>query len=61
MQLNYWKNICPPVDGMQKISSICWSPNGRRMALVGSDRVVQLYNESGEKKDKFPTKASEKG
>lgn len=37
MQLNYWKNIIPPVDGMQKISSICWSPNGRRLAVVGSD------------------------
>ena len=49
------------MDGMQKISSICWSANGRRMAVVGSDRVVQMFNESGEKKDKFPTKASEKG
>ena len=30
---------------MQKIQSICWSPNGKRMALVSADRVVQLYNE----------------
>jgi hypothetical protein len=45
MQLKYSMNLCQAVDGMQKIQSISWSPNGKRMALVSADRVVQIYNE----------------
>ena len=32
------------------------SPNSRRMAAVTTDRVVQLFDENGERKDKFSTK-----
>jgi len=61
MQLRYLKNLQPAVDGMKKISSIAWSDNGMRLAICGSDRIVNLYNEEAEYKDRFPTKSGEKG
>jgi hypothetical protein len=32
-----------------------------RLAVCGSDRIVNLYNEDAEYKDRFPTKSGEKG
>jgi WD40 repeat protein len=46
---------------MKKISSMCWSANGKKLAICGSDRVVNLYNSEGEYKDRFPAKSGEKG
>ena len=39
MQLKYSGNLIPPVDGMQKIAAIAWSPNGKRLAVATADRV----------------------
>jgi intraflagellar transport protein 172 len=61
MQIKYWKNLQSPIDGMQKISSMCWSPDSKRLAVSTADRVVQLYDEHGEKKDRFGTRPAEKG
>lgn len=61
MQLRYLKNVSPAGDSISKINAIAWSPNGNKLASVGEDRVVYLYNDAGERKDKFPTKASDKG
>ena len=47
MQIKYWKNLQPPIDGMQKISSITWSPNSKRMAVATADRVIHLFDENG--------------
>lgn len=44
---------------MQKISAITWSPNSSRLAVSTADRVVQLYDETGERKDRFSTRAAE--
>ena len=60
MQLRYQKNVQKPTDGMQKITAISWSPNSQRLAVVSVDRIVQLYDESGERKDRFTTKAADK-
>jgi intraflagellar transport protein 172 len=60
MQIKYWKNLQSPIDGMQKISSLCWSPNSKRMAVATADRVVHLFDENGEKKDKFSTRPADK-
>jgi len=46
---------------MQKISTICWSQNGSRMAVATADRVVNMFDSEGERKDKFPTKPAERG
>ena len=59
MQIKYWKNLQAPIDGMQKISALAWSPNSSRFAVSTADRVVQLYDETGERKDRFSTRAAE--
>ena len=35
---------------------MAWSPNNTKMAVVTMDRVVILYDELGERRDKFSTK-----
>ena len=30
MNIRYWGNLQSPVDAMQKISAIAWSPNSKR-------------------------------
>lgn len=60
MQLRYSKNLQSAVDGMQKISAVAWSPNGQKLAVSTADRVVHLYDDYGERRDKFPTRPAEK-
>lgn len=45
---------------MQKISGITWSPNSKRMAVAASDRVIHLYDEQGQKRDKFSIRPADK-
>jgi len=45
---------------MQKISSITWSPNSKRMAVATADRVVHLFDENGQRQDKFSTRPADK-
>ncbi|KAG8230356.1 hypothetical protein J437_LFUL000627, partial [Ladona fulva] len=56
MQLKYLRNILPTQESLDKICAIAWSPNNLKLAVCASDRVVQLFDEFGERKDKFPTK-----
>nr|CAD7197554.1 unnamed protein product [Timema douglasi] len=44
------------VDGAAKICAIAWAPNNVKLAVCTSDRVISLFDDSGEKKDKFSTK-----
>mmetsp|Transcript_9049 Transcript_9049/g.28266 ORF Transcript_9049/g.28266 Transcript_9049/m.28266 type:complete len:112 (-) Transcript_9049:12-347(-) len=44
-----------------KITAICYSPNNRKLAACGMDRVVRLFNDQGEPVDKFSTKPADKG
>lgn len=43
-------------DGACKVTALAWSPNNTKMAVVTMDRVVILYDELGERRDKFSTK-----
>lgn len=43
-------------DAPCKVTAICWSPNNVKLAICTTDRVVLLFDEHGEKKDKFTTK-----
>ena len=43
MQLNFWKNINPPIDGISKISALTWA--GNKLAVGTADRIVYLFNE----------------
>lgn len=40
MQLRYSSNLIPAVDGMQKIASVSWAPNGKKFAVATADRVT---------------------
>ena len=55
MQVKFFQQISDPVNGEAQISAICFSPNGQKLALC-IDRVVQLYDEMGELRDRFATK-----
>eukprot|EP00937_MAST-01D_sp_MAST-1D-sp2_P002340 g2340.t1 len=46
--------------GITRVTAMDWSPNNRRLAVVTTDRVVHLYDEQGERRDKFSTKPAEK-
>lgn len=35
---------------------MAWAPNSSRLAVCTADRVVLLYDEQGERRDKFSTK-----
>ena len=45
---------------MCKVTAVCWSPNNRRLAIVTVDKVVHLFDENGERRDKFSTKPADK-
>jgi intraflagellar transport protein 172 len=44
---------------MAKIAAIAWAPNNLKLAICTSDRIIHLFDETGEKKDKFSTKPLE--
>jgi intraflagellar transport protein 172 len=39
--------------------AVAWSPNNQRIAVATNDRVIHLFDEMGERKDKFPTKPAD--
>jgi hypothetical protein len=43
-------------DGAAKIAAIAWAPNNVKLAICTSDCIIHLFDEMGEKKDKFSTK-----
>ena len=45
---------------MQKISALAWAPNCKRFAVATADRIIHLYDENGEKRDKFNTRPADK-
>ncbi|CAM9769485.1 unnamed protein product, partial [Phaeothamnion confervicola] len=67
MQLRHLKTVmqppAPPGGQLQifKVTAVAWAPNGRKLAVCTADRVVTLYDENGEKRDKFSTKPADKG
>ncbi|TPX67270.1 hypothetical protein SpCBS45565_g03981 [Spizellomyces sp. 'palustris'] len=50
------KSIIPPADSPQRVTALAWSQNNQKLAVVGLDKVVQLFDETGERKDRFATK-----
>mmetsp|Transcript_12954 Transcript_12954/g.39944 ORF Transcript_12954/g.39944 Transcript_12954/m.39944 type:complete len:135 (+) Transcript_12954:73-477(+) len=65
------RHLCAllPADGTStssiphdaKITAVCYSPNNRKLAVCGIDRVVRLFSDQGEQMDKFSTKPADKG
>jgi intraflagellar transport protein 172 len=60
MQLRHLKTLMPPADGMCRVTALCFSPNNARLAVVTVDKVVHLFDETGERRDKFATKPGDK-
>lgn len=48
-----------PQEGAAKGTCMIWAPKIIRFAVCTVDRVVLLYDEQGEKRDKFSTKPAE--
>lgn len=55
---NYGCIIYAPLvqDGPASIMAMAWSPNNLKLAVCNSERCIILYDEEGNKRDKFPTK-----
>ena len=51
--------ILPAQDGAARVAAVAWAPSNKKFAVATADRVVQLYNDLGEKKDKFSTKPAD--
>lgn len=60
MQLQHLQTLLPPDERVNKVTAIAFSPNNKKVAVVTLDRVVHLFDENGERKDKFITKAAVK-
>ncbi|XP_050690071.1 intraflagellar transport protein 172 homolog [Eriocheir sinensis] len=59
MNIKHIKNILPPQDGAAKITAMAWSPNNIKLAVATAERVVLLFDEQGERRDKFSTKPAD--
>ncbi|KAE8286539.1 Intraflagellar transport protein 172-like protein [Larimichthys crocea] len=56
MQLKHLKTLLTPQEGAAKVTCMAWAPNNAKFAVCTVDRVVLLYDEQGERRDKFSTK-----
>uniref|UniRef100_A0A8C5M8P1 Intraflagellar transport 172 n=1 Tax=Leptobrachium leishanense TaxID=445787 RepID=A0A8C5M8P1_9ANUR len=59
MQLKHMKNLLSPQEGAAKVTCMTWAPNNSKFAVCTVDRVVLLYDEHGERRDKFSTKPAD--
>ncbi|KAJ8355794.1 hypothetical protein SKAU_G00185880 [Synaphobranchus kaupii] len=59
MQLKHLKTLLIPQDGAAKVTCMTWAPNNGKFAVCTVDRVVLLYDEQGERRDKFSTKPAD--
>ncbi|XP_053239953.1 intraflagellar transport protein 172 homolog isoform X3 [Podarcis raffonei] len=59
MQLRHVRTLLTPQDGAAKVTCMAWAPNNAKFAVCTVDRVVLLYDEHGERRDKFSTKPTD--
>jgi intraflagellar transport protein 172 len=59
MQLRHLKTVQPAQPTMARIQASAWSPNNKRLAVADAQRFVHLFDEGGERRDKFATKAAD--
>lgn len=58
MQVQFYHNLIKGQQGPARTQAICFSPNNKRLAIADATRHIQLFDEQGERRDKFPTKAA---
>ncbi|XP_024531630.1 intraflagellar transport protein 172 [Selaginella moellendorffii] len=56
MQLRHGRSLMPGGTQIDKVTALAWSPNSRRLAVATLSRIVNLFDENGELKDRFATK-----
>eukprot|EP00760_Papus_ankaliazontas_P035970 PhM_4_TR811/c0_g1_i1/m.62923/K19676/IFT172; intraflagellar transport protein 172 len=59
MQLRHVKTLQSSQNGIARVSAICWSPNGKKLAVADYARSVYLYDDAGDRRDRFNTKPSD--
>ncbi|XP_043931402.1 intraflagellar transport protein 172 homolog isoform X2 [Protopterus annectens] len=59
MHLKHLKTLLSPQTGASKVTCLAWAPNNTKFAVCCVDRVIILYDEQGEKRDKFSTKPAD--
>ncbi|KAI8903741.1 hypothetical protein EDD86DRAFT_195465 [Gorgonomyces haynaldii] len=59
MQIRHLKSIVPAGDSPNRVVALAWSPNNMKLAVVTADRVIQLFDDTGDRKDKFATKPAD--
>ena len=59
MQLKHIKSLTSGSESLDCVQAVTWSANCQKLAVATSDRVITLYDELGEKKDRFATKAAD--
>ncbi|KAI8928779.1 hypothetical protein BC831DRAFT_447367 [Entophlyctis helioformis] len=59
MQIRHLKSIIPSGETPNRVTALAWSPNNQKLAVVTADRIIQLFDETGERKDRFATKPAD--
>ncbi|XP_023169799.2 intraflagellar transport protein 172 homolog [Drosophila hydei] len=56
MQLKYLRTLLEGQEQIQRVAGLAWSPNQQKLAIATADRHILLYDDAGERRDKFSTK-----
>ena len=60
MQLKHLQSLTQPGEGIVKVTALCWAPSGKKLAICTTDRVVIMFDDEGNRRDRFSTKPAEK-
>ncbi|EAT43404.1 AAEL005155-PA [Aedes aegypti] len=56
MQLKFMKTVVEAQDYLYRVAGLAWSPNNQKLAVATADRMILLFDENGDRRDKFSTK-----
>ncbi|KAG5668038.1 hypothetical protein PVAND_015995 [Polypedilum vanderplanki] len=59
MQLKYLKTALEPQEHLSRIAGLSWSPNCQKLAVATAERTILIFDENGERRDKFSTKPAD--
>ena len=59
MQLTHGRTLMGAEQAPNKVQATAWSPNCLRLAAATRSRVVHLFDEHGDRRDKFSTKPAD--
>ena len=59
MQIRHLKTLIAGSDGISPITASAWAASGLKLAVCGVDRVVQLFDDLGQRKDRFQSKTKD--